>query len=250
MVHLRQQVTVYQDLSPLLHGDFTVTFLNEEYRMTNRGLENTIRVSVWGRNDVIMWESLVTGLSVLPKRQMGKKPPPTKTESLAEENDEDPNGGVGGAMDSESALRSSGTLLSWVRAPPQKTQVTVYKQQDIEANAQVGYIFACATQDYQPQHVSKWTAKLMGFKSSIAHGLWSMAVTVDRIMASDRPEQSKPDKPSSSTTKRYQDQSTRAPVELQCSPRGIGGTVDSKFALRSAGISLVVASRPATSALA
>ncbi|KAK3794484.1 hypothetical protein RRG08_003637 [Elysia crispata] len=144
MVHLRQQVTVYQDLSPLLHGHFTVTFLNEEYKMTTRGLENTVRACVWGRNDILMWECVVTGLSVLPRRKMGK------------------------------------------RTPPKKVDINIYKQEEIKAPANIGMVFARATQDYQPQHINKWTAKLVGFSTPIAHGLWSMAVSIDKIMDNEK----------------------------------------------------------------
>ncbi|RUS73360.1 hypothetical protein EGW08_018879 [Elysia chlorotica] len=144
MVHLSQQITVYQDLSPLLHGHFTVTFLNEEYRMTTRGLENTVRGCVWGRNDVLMWECVMTGISILPNHKKGK------------------------------------------RVPPRKPDFHIYKQEEIKAPENIGMVFARATQDYQPQHISKRTAKLVGFNSPIAHGLWTMAVSVDKIMDNEQ----------------------------------------------------------------
>ncbi|GFR76602.1 dehydratase, partial [Elysia marginata] len=141
MVHLRQRVTVYHDLRSLYNKHFYVTFLNEEYKMTTRGLENTVRTSVWAPDDTLMWEALVSGLSVRPKREKVKKPPPAK-----------------------------------------KIDFSVYRELEIHAAANTGMLFAQATEDYQPQHLNWWTARLVGFKSPIAHGLWSMAVAVDRIM--------------------------------------------------------------------
>ena len=60
--------------------------------------------------------------------------------------------------------------------------VNVYREEEIYAPPDIGKVFAMATQDYQPQHISKWTAKIVGFSSPIAHGLWTMAVSIDKIM--------------------------------------------------------------------
>ncbi|KAK3794485.1 hypothetical protein RRG08_003638 [Elysia crispata] len=144
MVHLRQRVTIFQDLTPLMRGHFSVSFLNEEYKMTRRGLENTVRTRVWGPNDILMWEALVSGLSVSPKRDKTKKPPPPKVD------------------------------------------FTIYREVEIQASSNTGMLIAQATEDYQPQHLTWWTAKMVGFRSPIAHGLWSMAVAVDRIMDKEK----------------------------------------------------------------
>ncbi|RUS73361.1 hypothetical protein EGW08_018880 [Elysia chlorotica] len=144
MVHLRQRVTVYHDLSPLMRGHFSVTFLNEEHKMTRRGLEITARTSVWGPNDILLWEGLISGLSVLPRRDKPKKP------------------------------------------PPEKDTFSVYREEEVHAATNTGLLIAQSTEDYQPQHLTWWTAKLVGFRSPIAHGLWSMAVAVDRIMRKER----------------------------------------------------------------
>ncbi|XP_012938465.1 uncharacterized protein LOC106011880 [Aplysia californica] len=65
-------------------------------------------------------------------------------------------------------------------------ETKVYKEEVIEPKSSTGPDFAKATMDYQPQHLNTLTAKLVGFDKPIAHGLWSMAVAVDRIMKNEK----------------------------------------------------------------
>ncbi|GFS20313.1 dehydratase [Elysia marginata] len=144
VVHLQQQVTVYRDLQFLMRHNFSATLISEEYRETSKGIQCTIRAGIYDLNDILVWEAIVTGVSVGPKKKSSNTTPQR-----------------------------------------QPKEFSVYKQEEIDAPANTGVDFANATQDYQPQHLYRWTAKLVGFKAPIAHGLWSMAVAVDRIMSSE-----------------------------------------------------------------
>ncbi|KAK3794486.1 hypothetical protein RRG08_003639 [Elysia crispata] len=145
VVHLQQQVTVYRDLRFLIRENFTATLISEEYRETPKGVQCLVRAGIYDSNDLLVWEALVTGLSLGPKRKSSNTAPQRQPEDF-----------------------------------------TMYKEEEIKAPATIGLDFARATQDYQPQHLNQWTAQLVGFSRPIAHGLWSMAVAVDRIMTSER----------------------------------------------------------------
>jgi hypothetical protein len=46
----------------------------------------------------------------------------------------------------------------------------------------IGRRYAHASGDYNPIHLTRWTAKLMGFKQAIAHGMYSKAICLSQIM--------------------------------------------------------------------
>ncbi|GFO10726.1 dehydratase [Plakobranchus ocellatus] len=133
------------DLRHLIRENFHVSLINEKYEETPKGIQCTLRASVYDLSDTLVWEALLVGLSVSPKRKSTRKTP---------------------------------------QADP--AEFIMYKQEEINAPLNIGVDFAYATQDWQPQHLTKWTSKLVGFSSPIAHGLWSMAVAVDRVMANEK----------------------------------------------------------------
>ena len=51
--------------------------------------------------------------------------------------------------------------------------------------ANKGRQYAAASGDYNPIHLYPWTAKLMGFKRQIMHGMWSKSRTVAHLLPGD-----------------------------------------------------------------
>jgi acyl dehydratase len=46
----------------------------------------------------------------------------------------------------------------------------------------IGRRYAHVSGDYNPIHLTRWTAKLMGFKQAIAHGMYSKAICLSQVM--------------------------------------------------------------------
>ncbi|WP_020586593.1 MaoC/PaaZ C-terminal domain-containing protein [Desulfobacter curvatus] len=59
------------------------------------------------------------------------------------------------------------------KPPPQEIPLPV--REIIEVPGNTGRCYADVSRDFNPHHLYTWTARLMGFKHPIAHGIWSMA---------------------------------------------------------------------------
>lgn len=59
------------------------------------------------------------------------------------------------------------------RPQPAPASLTEYKP--FNAPVDIGRRYAGVGRDYNPIHLSPWSAKLFGFKRHIAHGMWSLA---------------------------------------------------------------------------
>lgn len=59
------------------------------------------------------------------------------------------------------------------KKPPQDTPLPV--KEIIEVPGNTGRRYAAVSRDFNPHHLYTWTARPMGFKQPIAHGIWSMA---------------------------------------------------------------------------
>ncbi len=57
--------------------------------------------------------------------------------------------------------------------PKAQTPLTI--QETISVPANIGRQYAAVSRDYNPHHLYGWTAKFIGFKQAIAHGIWSLA---------------------------------------------------------------------------
>ncbi len=62
------------------------------------------------------------------------------------------------------------------QAPENMTSISV-----IDAPKYIGREYAKVSGDYNPHHLSVFSAKLFGFKRAIAHGMWSLARSVAEI---------------------------------------------------------------------
>lgn len=52
-----------------------------------------------------------------------------------------------------------------------------------DAPADVGRRYAAASGDYNPHHLHTWTARLVGFRRPIAHGIWTLARSLAELGA-------------------------------------------------------------------
>jgi hypothetical protein len=52
---------------------------------------------------------------------------------------------------------------------------------EIIATARTGLDYAAATGDYNPHHLYPWTARLLGYRRPIAHGMWTLARALDLL---------------------------------------------------------------------
>ena len=64
-------------------------------------------------------------------------------------------------------------MISWISES--------IKEQKLYVEASTGLRYAKVSGDWNPHHLYPWTAKLLGFKSPIAHGLWTLAVAMSFI---------------------------------------------------------------------
>ncbi|WDP92062.1 MAG: hypothetical protein HUN04_21000 [Desulfobacter sp.] len=77
-----------------------------------------------------------------------------------------------------------GTSLYFTRAkhPGPKTKKQIEDtplpvKETIDIPSDTGRRYAAVSRDFNPHHLYGWTAKLIGFKQPIAHGMWSLART-------------------------------------------------------------------------
>jgi len=65
-------------------------------------------------------------------------------------------------------------------------QLTEYRSFDVPAD--MGRRYAAAGKDYNPIHLTAFSAKLFGFKRAIAHGMWSLAHCAALLQEAGAPE--------------------------------------------------------------
>ena len=55
---------------------------------------------------------------------------------------------------------------------------------EVDVLANTGIEYAKVTGDWNPHHLFKWSAWLLGYKQPIAHGMWTLAKAVDQVQRS------------------------------------------------------------------
>ncbi|WDP87559.1 MAG: hypothetical protein HUN05_22535 [Desulfobacter sp.] len=76
-----------------------------------------------------------------------------------------------------------GTALYFTRAKnpekkpkkDRKEEIALAVKETIRVPENIGRLYAGVSGDYNPHHLYGWTAKFIGFKQPIAHGMWSLA---------------------------------------------------------------------------
>jgi hypothetical protein len=81
----------------------------------------------------------------------------------------------------ETVWQGTATYFTRAKNPPPKEGASNVEDhglpvmETIQVPADTGRRYAAVSRDYNPHHLYPWTAKLIGFKRAIAHGIWSLA---------------------------------------------------------------------------
>lgn len=144
LIHVGQTIKKHGNLQQLLEGPCAIEARTSAYRVVSRGVEVDISVRVIAASDLCVWSGVATLLSRSQHVQSS----------------------------SGSSSRQQQTVDSdWV------SQDKVSSQQ-IEAAADTGVKYAGVSGDWNPHHLYPWTARLLGYRAPIAHGLWTLAKAV------------------------------------------------------------------------
>lgn len=81
-------------------------------------------------------------------------------------------------------MRATSTYLarahqpdSYIEHPPLEQALPTQQISEFTAERQTGFDYARLSLDFNPIHLSKYTARWFGFRQAIAHGMWSLART-------------------------------------------------------------------------
>ncbi|XP_064607060.1 3-hydroxyacyl-thioester dehydratase X-like [Liolophura sinensis] len=135
LIHIKQTVTIYENLDDLLTLPFDLDTEVMRYREVDRGVEADIRLQVFNMAEKCVWEGETTLLSRNPKAQ-----------------------------------RSGGH-----RTAPVKPEQGGFNEVELSVPGDTGIRYAKATGDWNPHHLYSWSAKLLGYRQPIAHGMWTLA---------------------------------------------------------------------------
>jgi len=147
LIHVRNVITEHRPID--YQETLDLLCFVEGHREAPKGVEFDLHTQVSSNGEVV-WEGITTVLSRQKGKGQGNKKKEKKTPL------------PGGDPDCQrSAL--------W------------------KVPADMGRIYASVSGDYNPIHLYKWTAKLLGFPRAIIHGMWSFARCVAEVTG-DLPE--------------------------------------------------------------
>ncbi|XP_050402639.1 3-hydroxyacyl-thioester dehydratase X [Patella vulgata] len=151
LIHLRQTITVHDSLERLLNAEFDLESRIKEYRLVSRGVEVDVFISVITDTGFCIWEGLVTLLSrnTSTQRSGGNK-------NINKQNND--------------------------REPKPDNLVLV----DVPSDNGIKY--ARASGDWNPHHIYPWSARLLGYRKPIAHGMWILSKTISLITQDKVPQ--------------------------------------------------------------
>lgn len=135
MIHLRQTIKQHEMLDEYINAELTGTTTVSEYRQTSRGVEVDIELKLTNPSRMCIWEGCVTLLS-RTKEQRSRQ---TQRFNVEEE-----------------------------EGSPYRTIKEIF----VPGNTGIQY--AKLSGDWNPIHLYKATAWLMGYKAPIAHGMWTL----------------------------------------------------------------------------
>ncbi|HEB28307.1 MAG TPA: acyl dehydratase [Porticoccus sp.] len=81
-------------------------------------------------------------------------------------------------------IRKGGSGIKKEKSPATET-ISYNESIQWQLASNKGRQYAAAAGDYNPIHLFPWTAKLMGFKRHIMHGMWSKSRTVAHLLPAD-----------------------------------------------------------------
>jgi hypothetical protein len=161
LVHVRNRIVQRQPL-PLDAGGELRSFI-DGHRETDRGQEFDLHTD-WHVDGVVAWSEVSTFLA--RRRQQGGDP-------------------LARAASPGDGRRGSGTDTPAGRAAVNTADVPVTST-SFRAPAGLGRSYGRVSGDMNPIHLSDLTARAFGFDAAIAHGMWSMARSVDELGPSMR----------------------------------------------------------------
>ncbi|KAL8584584.1 hypothetical protein ACOMHN_002314 [Nucella lapillus] len=148
LIHVGQTVKKHGDLQQLLEGPCALEARTTAYRVMPKGVEVDVSVRIIAAaSELCVWSGVTTLLSRSRHVQSGS------------------------GQSSEQQHRMDG---DW------ESQDEVCSQQ-IDATADTGLRYAEVSGDWNPHHLYPWTARLLGYRAPIAHGLWTLATAVDLL---------------------------------------------------------------------
>ncbi|XP_046364750.2 3-hydroxyacyl-thioester dehydratase X-like [Haliotis rufescens] len=157
LIHIRQTITQHRPLDDLLDGGFDIHARALYCVKVERGIEANAEYKVTDRHNLCVWEGIITVLSRSPKQQ------------------------------------KSGTSRNAKKTDASKTVDTnLLGECLLHVCQDTGVRYAKATGDWNPHHLFPWTAKLMGFRAPIAHGMWTLARTLDEVFGNDKVKRTYP----------------------------------------------------------
>jgi acyl dehydratase len=140
LIHVRQRIKVHEPLDVILKEKIDLQATVSRVERVEKGIEVDVTCRVFlNRTDVCIWEGITTVLS-------------RSRETLSRAQ------GKGAVRD---IIRPDNGCL------PRGYQV-------FSVAESTGLKYAVITGDYNPHHLYPWTAKWLGYKKPIAHGMWTL----------------------------------------------------------------------------
>ncbi|XP_067678059.1 3-hydroxyacyl-thioester dehydratase X-like [Haliotis asinina] len=157
LIHIKQTITQHRPLDDLLDGGFDLHARAVRYVEVEKGIEGYAECKVTDCHNFCVWEGMVTVLSRSPRAQKSGTSRNTQRTATTETIDDN--------------------LLGECLLP---------------APLDTGVRYARATKDWNPHHIYPWTARLLGYRAPIAHGMWTLARTLDELFGNDNVKRSYP----------------------------------------------------------
>jgi hypothetical protein len=142
LIHVRNQVVQYKSLSfneKLLVETKTA---DTEIRRVSRGIEFDLKICAYDKRNVLVWSAFCTFLAIY-QNQNRKRKNLSRSEKCSE--------------------------ISFNHVASKK----------IFLSSDIGRKYAAISGDYNPIHLHPFLAKLFGFKSHVAHGLYTAALCIN-----------------------------------------------------------------------
>ncbi|ELT91096.1 hypothetical protein CAPTEDRAFT_212007 [Capitella teleta] len=139
LIHLKQTVkTPCSRVVSVLDSAFTVECSVNQYRTTDRGVEVDVLMIIIDATQEVIWEGLATLLSRHKHKQKAgehRRQPSTLSDA------------------------------DW----------TEERCVEVKVERDLGLRYASASGDWNPHHLYPWSARLLGYKAPIPHGMWTLS---------------------------------------------------------------------------
>lgn len=141
LIHIRQRIAMQRPIDP--NARLGLNGMLDEIRETDRGFEIDLELSVFDGGQKI-WEGRTTVLSRNKKTRSRDQPRQEKP-------------------------------ISWIQEDKEIWSFVIHVPED------TGRRYAQASGDWNPHHLYPITARLLGYRRAIAHGMWALSRTLGMI---------------------------------------------------------------------